>query len=32
MGISFEREAYANDGDKEYLKKRKPYSFLRYMK
>lgn len=30
--ISFEREAYLNEKDKEYLKDRKPFSFLRYLK
>ena len=30
-GISFEREAHLNDGDLEYLKKRKPYSFIKYI-
>ena len=29
-GISFEREAHLNDSDLEYLKKRKPYSFIKY--
>lgn len=29
--ICFEREAYANEQDLEYLKKRKPWSFLKYM-
>jgi|LauGreDrversion4_2_1035121.scaffolds.fasta_scaffold02896_23 hypothetical protein len=29
-GVCFEREAYLNDGDMRYLKKRKPYSFLKY--
>jgi hypothetical protein len=29
-GICFEREAYMNDLDLRYLKRRKPYSFLRY--
>lgn len=29
-GICFEREAYLNDSDPEYLKKRRPYSFFRY--
>jgi len=28
--ISFEREAYANHNDFDYLRKRKPYSFIRY--
>lgn len=31
MGISFEREAYANENDLDYLKNRKPYAFLKYM-
>ncbi len=30
-GISFEREAYANESDLEYLKKRKLFSFLSYL-
>ncbi len=30
--ISFERDAYAQDSDHDYLKNRKPYSFLRYNK
>lgn len=30
--ISFEREAYANDQDKTYLKKRKLYAFVWYLK
>ncbi len=30
--ISFEREAYANESDLEYLKKRKLFGFFRYMK
>ncbi len=30
--ISFEREAYANDQDDTYLKKRKLYAFVRYLK
>lgn len=29
--ISFEREAYANEHDLDYLKKRKFYSFLKYL-
>jgi len=29
--ISFEREAYANDNNLEYLKSRKLYSFLEYI-
>lgn len=29
--ISFEREAYANEHDLDYLKKRKFYSFLKYV-
>ena len=29
--ISFEREAYANDTNKEYLKTRKPFSWLKYI-
>lgn len=30
--ISFEREAYANHGNTEYLKDRKLFSFLKYLK
>lgn len=30
--ISFEREAYSNDQDETYLKKRKRYMFVRYLK
>lgn len=30
--ISFEREAYSNETDLEYLKKRKLFSFLRYLR
>lgn len=30
--ISFEREAYDNDTDYEYLKTRKPFSWLKYFK
>jgi hypothetical protein len=29
--ICFEKEAYANEEDLDYLKKRKPYNFLKYM-
>lgn len=29
--ISFEREAYANESNPDYLSKRKPYSFLRFI-
>ena len=29
--ISFEREAYANDHDLDYLKKRKFYAFIKYL-
>ena len=29
--ISFEREAYANEGNMEYLKKRKFWSFFKYL-
>lgn len=29
--ISFEREAYANEHDLDYLKKRKFYSFIKYI-
>lgn len=30
--ISFEREAYSNDGNMSYLKNRSPYSFINYYK
>lgn len=30
--ISFEREAYQNDKNLNYLQTRKPYSFLKYLK
>jgi hypothetical protein len=30
--ISFEREAYANDNNPNYLKTRKRYAFLKYMR
>lgn len=30
--ISFEKEAYANENDLQYLKRRKFWAFLRYMK
>jgi putative methionine-R-sulfoxide reductase with GAF domain len=30
-GISFEREAYANQNDGEYLKKRRFWAFVRYI-
>ena len=30
--ISFEREAYANQGNPNYLKERKLFSFLKYLK
>ena len=30
--ISFEREAYVNDDNLEYLNVRKPFSFIKYMK
>lgn len=30
--ISFEREAYDNEGDLAYLYHRKPYSFIKYLK
>lgn len=30
--ISLEREAYANDQDDTYLKDRKPYAFIKYLK
>ncbi len=29
--ISFEREAYTNECDQLYLKKRKPYSFFKFL-
>ena len=32
INISFEREAYAMEGDLGYLKKRKPYSFFKFIK
>lgn len=32
LNISFEREAYANDRKTNYLRIRKPYSFLKYLK
>lgn len=32
MNISFEREAYANDSDLTYLKKRRIFSFWKYLK
>lgn len=32
MGISFEKEAYANDADLTYLKKRRIFAFIKYMK
>lgn len=31
VSLSFEREAYDNDDNLEYLKTRKPYSWLKYM-
>jgi len=31
MGISFEKEAYANENNLEYLKKRRIFAFLRYL-
>jgi hypothetical protein len=30
--ISFEKEAYGNDHNPKYLKTRKPYSFLKYLR
>jgi hypothetical protein len=30
--ISFEKEAYANDQDMNYLKRRRPYAWLNYFK
>lgn len=32
LNISFEREAYANDGDLNYLTSRRHFSFIRYLK
>lgn len=32
QSISFEREAYANDANPDYLAHRKPYSWLRYIR
>jgi len=32
INISFEREAYANQSNFNYLKERKPYSWLKYLK
>ena len=29
--LSFERETYQNEGNLEYLLKRKPYTFIRYL-
>ncbi len=31
LNISFEREAYFNEHDLDYLKTRKPWSFLKYL-
>lgn len=31
QNISFEREAYANEGDKDYLSRRKTFGFLDYL-
>ncbi|MEX0362770.1 MAG: hypothetical protein AB3N10_17475 [Allomuricauda sp.] len=31
QNISFEREAYANENDMEYIFQRKPYSFVNYL-
>ena len=31
MQVSFEREAYANDSDLTYLKKRRIFGFMRYL-
>lgn len=28
--LSFEREAYSNEGNSEYLQQRKPFSFIKY--
>lgn len=30
--ISFEREAYSHEGDINYIEKRKPFAFLKYVK
>jgi len=30
MNISFEKEAYANENNLDYLKTRKPFQFLKY--
>lgn len=32
IGISFEKEAYANDSDLNYLKSRKMFNFVKYLK
>ena len=32
MGVSFEQEAYTNDHDLGYLRRRKPFAFLRYVR
>ena len=32
FNISFEKEAYANENDPNYLKNRKPFAFLKYIK
>jgi len=32
MNISFEREAFDNQNNPEYLEKRKPYSWVKYIK
>lgn len=32
MNISFEKEAYANDNDLTYLKKRRIFAFIKYIK
>jgi hypothetical protein len=31
-GVSFEKEAHSNDNDLTYLKRRKSYSFIKYLK
>lgn len=31
VNVSFEREAYTNENDLNYLKNRKPWSFIRYI-
>ena len=31
QNLSFEREAYFNEDNREYLKERRPFSFIRYL-